>query len=222
MKGFMYQVVLSPDEGGAWQVSVPDLPGCFTCGDSREEALLMTADARGPTWQRFSPTSGPSRRAPRDPARLAHRTAWSSLRRTRSTSRRTLPRGQPSSKAHWRSPAGRRTRGRRQVPRGGHRRRPPRPLQRLQRHHLQVRSPLHPAHRQDPHEGALLRRHRERRHPHHRRARQDHQRQAPRREGEALTSGGPRRSPRPTAGTARHRKLLCNRWFLSPAAPGRR
>ena len=45
MKGFMYQVVLSPDEGGAWQVSVPDLPGCFTCGDSREEALLMAADA---------------------------------------------------------------------------------------------------------------------------------------------------------------------------------
>ena len=39
-----------------------------------------------------------------------------------------------------------RARGRRQVPRGGHRRRPPRPLQRLQRDHLQVRRPLHPAH----------------------------------------------------------------------------
>ena len=39
---------------------------------------------------------------------------------------------------------------------------------------------------------------------------------------QALTGGGPRRSPRPTAGPARHRKLLCNRWFLSPAAPGRR
>lgn len=33
------------------------------------------------------------------------------MRRTRSTSRRTLPRGQPSSKAHWRSPAGRQLEG---------------------------------------------------------------------------------------------------------------
>lgn len=41
-----YQVVISPDEdGSAYNVRVPALPGCFTFGDSLEEALAMAREA---------------------------------------------------------------------------------------------------------------------------------------------------------------------------------
>ncbi len=39
-----YQVVLTPDDGG-WVVSVPDIRGCFTEGDTVEEARAMAAEA---------------------------------------------------------------------------------------------------------------------------------------------------------------------------------
>lgn len=45
MEKFVYQVVLSPDEGGGFDAVVPDLPGCFSFGDTREEAIAMAADA---------------------------------------------------------------------------------------------------------------------------------------------------------------------------------
>lgn len=40
----IYQAVLTPDEQG-YSVEVPDLPGCFTHGDTIEDALFMAADA---------------------------------------------------------------------------------------------------------------------------------------------------------------------------------
>jgi antitoxin HicB len=41
-----YTIVLQPEaEGGGYSVSVPALPGCFTQGDSIEEALDNAQDA---------------------------------------------------------------------------------------------------------------------------------------------------------------------------------
>ena len=39
-----YRVALEPD-GSAWNVSVPALPGCFTCGASEGEALERAEEA---------------------------------------------------------------------------------------------------------------------------------------------------------------------------------
>jgi antitoxin HicB len=40
-----YEVVLQPEEEGGFSVSVPDLPGCWTQGETREEALAMAKEA---------------------------------------------------------------------------------------------------------------------------------------------------------------------------------
>ena len=40
-----FDVVLEQDEGGVWVVTVPALPGCFTQGDTRDEALLNAKEA---------------------------------------------------------------------------------------------------------------------------------------------------------------------------------
>lgn len=41
-----YTVVLTPEEDGtAYNVVVPSLPGCFTWGATVEEALIMARDA---------------------------------------------------------------------------------------------------------------------------------------------------------------------------------
>lgn len=45
MGKYVYEVVLSPDEEGGWDVVVPDFPGCFSFGDDRMEALSNAADA---------------------------------------------------------------------------------------------------------------------------------------------------------------------------------
>jgi antitoxin HicB len=42
-----FKVILIPEEEGGYSVQVPALPGCFTCGDTREEALEMARDAIG-------------------------------------------------------------------------------------------------------------------------------------------------------------------------------
>jgi predicted RNase H-like HicB family nuclease len=42
-----FKVILIPEEDGRYSVQVPALPGCFTCGDTREEALEMAKDAIG-------------------------------------------------------------------------------------------------------------------------------------------------------------------------------
>lgn len=40
-----YEVVLRPEAEGGFSVSVPDLPGCHTQGETREEALAMAREA---------------------------------------------------------------------------------------------------------------------------------------------------------------------------------
>lgn len=45
MEKFIYQIVLTPDDEGGYSVEVPDLPGCFTYGDTVEDAAAMGADA---------------------------------------------------------------------------------------------------------------------------------------------------------------------------------
>ena len=40
-----YTVVLIPEEEGGYSVEVPALPGCYTQGESREEAIAMAKEA---------------------------------------------------------------------------------------------------------------------------------------------------------------------------------
>ena len=40
-----FDVVLEKDEDGTWVVTVPALPGCFTQGDTMEEALENAKEA---------------------------------------------------------------------------------------------------------------------------------------------------------------------------------
>lgn len=40
-----YAVEYYMDEGGGWNARVPDLPGCFSCGDSLEEAKINIKEA---------------------------------------------------------------------------------------------------------------------------------------------------------------------------------
>ncbi|MDY4040991.1 MAG: type II toxin-antitoxin system HicB family antitoxin [Collinsella sp.] len=41
----IYQAVLTPGEEGGYDVEVPALPGCYTFGDTYEEAAMAAADA---------------------------------------------------------------------------------------------------------------------------------------------------------------------------------
>lgn len=40
-----YEVVLTPEDGGGYSVTVPALPGCVSQGESRQEALAMIREA---------------------------------------------------------------------------------------------------------------------------------------------------------------------------------
>jgi len=40
-----YTVILVPEEDGGYSVDVPALPGCYTQGDTREEAIAMAREA---------------------------------------------------------------------------------------------------------------------------------------------------------------------------------
>lgn len=44
-----YSILLKPDEDGSWFAEVPELPGCMTYGDSKEEVLELIEDAKR-TW----------------------------------------------------------------------------------------------------------------------------------------------------------------------------
>lgn len=44
MKQFVYQVLLEPAEEGGYNVTVPDLPGCYTYGEDFKDAISMAAD----------------------------------------------------------------------------------------------------------------------------------------------------------------------------------
>ncbi len=45
MSKYVYDVVITQDEDGGYDVSVPTLPGCFTFGNTFEEAVYMAEDA---------------------------------------------------------------------------------------------------------------------------------------------------------------------------------
>jgi predicted RNase H-like HicB family nuclease len=40
-----YRILLTPEEEGGFSVSVPALPGCFTQGETIEEAMEMAREA---------------------------------------------------------------------------------------------------------------------------------------------------------------------------------
>lgn len=40
-----YRILLTPEEEGGFSVSVPALPGCFTQGETIEEAIEMAREA---------------------------------------------------------------------------------------------------------------------------------------------------------------------------------
>ena len=45
MSGMQYTVVIEEADDGSFSVWVPDLPGCTSSGDTREEALANVAEA---------------------------------------------------------------------------------------------------------------------------------------------------------------------------------
>lgn len=45
MDKYLFMAVLTPDSEGGYEVRFPDLPGCFSQGDSLEEAITMAKDA---------------------------------------------------------------------------------------------------------------------------------------------------------------------------------
>ena len=42
---YVYAAIFEPAEEGGFNVSVPDIPGCFTCGDTMAESISMVEDA---------------------------------------------------------------------------------------------------------------------------------------------------------------------------------
>jgi antitoxin HicB len=46
--GLPYPILLVPsdEDDGGWLAKIPDLLGCITFGDTKEEALMMIEDAR--------------------------------------------------------------------------------------------------------------------------------------------------------------------------------
>lgn len=45
MGKYIYEAILHPDTEGGYWITVPDLPGCVTEGDTYNEAVYMAADA---------------------------------------------------------------------------------------------------------------------------------------------------------------------------------
>ncbi len=45
MKQRTYRILLTPEEEGGFSVAVPALPGCFTQGETIEEAIEMAKEA---------------------------------------------------------------------------------------------------------------------------------------------------------------------------------
>ena len=42
---YTFQIVLRPEPGGGFTVTVPSLPGCITFGETLEEAKMMAQEA---------------------------------------------------------------------------------------------------------------------------------------------------------------------------------
>ena len=45
MNNQKYSIIWTPEEQGGYSVAVPDLPGCFTQGETLEEAIDMAKEA---------------------------------------------------------------------------------------------------------------------------------------------------------------------------------
>ena len=45
MDKYLFMAVFAPAPEGGYEVRFPDLPGCFSQGDSLEEAMIMAKDA---------------------------------------------------------------------------------------------------------------------------------------------------------------------------------
>lgn len=48
-----YSILLVPDEEGSWFAEIPELPGCMTFADTKQDALEMIEDAKR-TWLEMS------------------------------------------------------------------------------------------------------------------------------------------------------------------------
>ena len=44
MAKYVYPAVFTPEENGMYSVNIPDLDGCYTCGEDLAEALYMAQD----------------------------------------------------------------------------------------------------------------------------------------------------------------------------------
>ena len=65
MKKYFYPVIFEPEEVGV-SVYVPDIPGCFTQGDSLEEALDNVQEVIGLMLEDKSPNEYPEPSKPND------------------------------------------------------------------------------------------------------------------------------------------------------------
>lgn len=45
MAKYAYPAIFTPEEDGGFSVDFPDLEGCYTCGDTLEDAIAMAEDA---------------------------------------------------------------------------------------------------------------------------------------------------------------------------------
>ena len=44
MNKYSYPAVFTPEDNGAYSINFPDLEGCYTCGDSLDDGILMAED----------------------------------------------------------------------------------------------------------------------------------------------------------------------------------
>ena len=42
---YVYPAIFTPEKEGGYFIHFPDIEGCFTCGDTIEEGMMMAADA---------------------------------------------------------------------------------------------------------------------------------------------------------------------------------
>lgn len=45
MKKYSYPAVFTPEENGAYSIYFPDIEGCYTCGDTLADGIMMAEDA---------------------------------------------------------------------------------------------------------------------------------------------------------------------------------
>jgi predicted RNase H-like HicB family nuclease len=45
MKNQKYSIILTPEDDGGYSVAVPELPGCFTQGETLDKAIDMAKEA---------------------------------------------------------------------------------------------------------------------------------------------------------------------------------